>query len=164
MIATLRYDKGMGNAALYCRARNAAGQHWDWTDLVWTTEIAATKKYLTELPDSDTFEARYQASLSVPSGDTVLEYVEVSTGFVVAEEVVVGSSNDLLKRIAGLLGANKIVDQEVLDSKLRVTSARMRVFDRSPTDPAAVVLGTYNVSAAYAASGACTMTVAEVLS
>lgn len=165
MLLSIRDAKGQGAAALYVRFRNVLGQFWDLVAHGWVgAETADCRTYLAEFQDADTLESRYQSSATPPLGEYIAEYVRESDGLVLGEDANTNIELPILSRIAGLLGANKVVDQEVLDSKKRVTSARMRVFDRSPTDENAVVLATYIVAATYSATGACTMTVAEVLS
>jgi hypothetical protein len=173
MFASIRDIKGQGNAALFCRFRDATGRYWNFNTSAWDgAESANTKSFLTEYADSDTLESRYQSALSGPTEDYLLEYVRASDNYVIGETEAVPQSGgtvdltpitSILQRIAGLVGANKKVDQEVLDTKGRVTSARMRVFDRDPNDVAAVLVATYNVVATYSAGNQCTMTVTEVL-
>lgn len=87
MLATLRDTKGLGNSALYVRARDATGRYWDWVGLAWgNTETTDCRKALTEYADSDTAESRYSTTVSLPAADGVLEYVRASDAVVRAEE------------------------------------------------------------------------------
>jgi hypothetical protein len=72
----------------------------------------------------------------------------------------------LVQRIIGLVGANRVVDSEVLDVNKRLTSARIRTYDsvvNAQASGSTGLLGTYNVSASFTLAGACTMIVTEVL-
>ena len=62
---TLRYDKGLGNAAVYCRMPNA-GQFWNFTTLQW--QGAENDFYLAEFADTSAIQSWYYASLPVPTG------------------------------------------------------------------------------------------------
>jgi len=72
MICFVRYDKGLGNAALRLRSLDSAGS-------------ATWLGYLTEYPDADPDESRYEATVS-PAAGTVVEFVRVSDSRVIAEE------------------------------------------------------------------------------
>jgi hypothetical protein len=86
-LATIRYDRGQGNAALYVRARNAAGQYRDLVAGSWVAnETANCKVFLTEIQDADLLESRYSATYSRPSGDVVVEYVRASDSVVIGDE------------------------------------------------------------------------------
>jgi hypothetical protein len=87
VFATLRDTKGLGNAALYVRLRDAAGRFWNWTTTAWVdAESADTKINLREYPDSDALESRYSAALTVPDEQVAIEYVRASDGAVRAYE------------------------------------------------------------------------------
>lgn len=65
---TLRYDKGLGNAAVYARIPYG-GNFWNFTTLQWqATEAAACDFYLTEFADTSTIESWYYGNLPVPNG------------------------------------------------------------------------------------------------
>lgn len=68
------------------------------------------------------------------------------------------------KKILALVGANRVVDQEVLDEHKRMTSARIRIYDtaaHAALRGSTGVIGTYAVAASYTSTGACIMTVTE---
>src|SRR5512136_1164973 len=137
MLLTLRATKGMGNAALYVRFRDVLGRYWNLVTLAWdAAETANCRIFLTEYQDSDLLESRYQGTATLPTGDSTAEYVRLSDGRVLGEDgsgfttgYISGSVQPVLNRIAGLVGANRAVDQEVMDADLRVVSARIRTYD-----------------------------------
>jgi hypothetical protein len=87
MLSSIRDVKGQGNAAVYVRARDATARFWDFVGLAWSaSETSNCKTMLHEYQDADTAEARYQAAITPPSGDIVLEYVRAATALVIGEE------------------------------------------------------------------------------
>lgn len=90
MLASIRDRKGQGNAGLYARIRSGTGKFWDFTTLAWRdTDTTPARSFLTEYPDADVFESRYQTSLPLPfNADVVVEYVRAADAFVIAEDAV----------------------------------------------------------------------------
>jgi hypothetical protein len=174
MLLTVRTAKGLGNSAIYVRFRDAAGRFWDFANLLWSpTEVSTARAFLLEYPDSDALESRYQATASAPTAQATAEYVRISDGRVLAEDGAgylvdwLGlNAIPLLQRIAGLGGANRVLDQEVMDGSLRVISARIRTYG-SATDALSSgtsgLLATYTVSASYGGSGETTLSITEQL-
>lgn len=102
MLATIRDIKGQGNSAIYVRGRDAIGRFWNWSLFSWgSSEVAGCKVALAEYTDADTVESRYQATLALPSGDIILEYVRASDGRVLGEE----PGTDLGASVAAILAA-----------------------------------------------------------
>lgn len=167
---------------MYVRARDATGRFWDFVAESWNTNEGAAdnKLFLTEYQDSDLVDSRYHVEATPPSVACVFEYLSTSSAEVLAEEAydptvatgvqavvsALASLTPLIGRMHGLMGANRVLDQEVLDPHRRVTSARVRVYDTAANAQTAGLVGllaTYNVVASYTPTGACTMTVVEVL-
>jgi hypothetical protein len=87
VFATYRDTKGLGNAALYVRLRDATSRYWNWATSAWVdAESADTKKFLIEYPDADQVESRYAVALTVPDEQVAIEYVRASDGAVRAYE------------------------------------------------------------------------------
>jgi hypothetical protein len=87
VFATYRDTKGLGNAALYVRLRDATARYWNWATSAWVdAESADTKKFLLEYPDADAIESRYAVALTVPDEQVAIEYVRASDGAVRAYE------------------------------------------------------------------------------
>ena len=175
MLATVRAAKGQGNSALYVRFRDVLGRYWDLVALGWSgTEVANVKQFLTEFPDSDLLESRYQATVVVPAGPLTTEYVQAASGRVLAEEgdgyLTQRLATDIvgpLGRVLALNGANRVVDQEVLDvATRRVLSARIRTYDVAADAISSGTFGllaTYTVSASYGPLGQATVLITEQL-
>ncbi len=167
MLAAIRAAKGQGNSALYVRFRDSVGQYWNFSTSAWAaSEAVATKSFLTEYADADILESRYQSTVVPPVGlPVVAEYVRDSDKRVLAEESD-GLISYPVQRLLGLGGANRVLDQEVLDANKRVLSARIRIYDtqaHAVSSGTTGLLGTYNVSASYLGSAETTMIVTEVL-
>jgi len=66
--ATLRYDKGLGDSAVYARMPYG-GKYWNFTTLQWSvTETAECDYYMPEFADTSAIQSWYYASLPVPNG------------------------------------------------------------------------------------------------
>ena len=64
----LRYDKGLGNVAVYARIPYA-GLFWNFTTFRWqATETVVCDYYLAEFADTSTVQSWYYGSLPVPNG------------------------------------------------------------------------------------------------
>jgi uncharacterized phiE125 gp8 family phage protein len=86
VLASIRYLAGLGNAALYVRARDASGRFWDWTTPAWVApETPACRVFLTEFPDAG-IESLYEVGIDAPPGDVVIEYVRLSDFRVLGED------------------------------------------------------------------------------
>lgn len=74
MLFYIRYDEGLGDTTVYTRLRNATGQFWDFTSLVWVdTETTECRVYLAERDDGDTVDSLYSASAALPAGGPWIE-------------------------------------------------------------------------------------------
>lgn len=76
MIFFIRYTKGLGNAAIYTRLRNATGQYWNFNYREWVNpldETADCRIFLNETQDGDAFESLYSASSYTPDGGRWIE-------------------------------------------------------------------------------------------
>jgi hypothetical protein len=92
-IVTIRDRKGQGDLALYVRLRNVSVEYWDFVTGAWVpTEVANSRVYLTEYPDSSTVESRYQNSILLPPADLTIEYVRSFDGLVIGEETIDGGA------------------------------------------------------------------------
>ncbi len=82
MIASIRYNKNAGNAAIYSRLRNVTGLFWNFSTLAWVTpEVTACRVYLSEIQDSDPAESLYAADVLIPTGGPwIIEAVLAVTG------------------------------------------------------------------------------------
>jgi uncharacterized phiE125 gp8 family phage protein len=90
MVASIRYIKGLGNAALYVRARDASARFWNWTTRAWVAvEDAGCRVFLAEYADASTIESLYQAGIDAPPGEVLIEYVRSSDSRVLGEEEAV---------------------------------------------------------------------------
>lgn len=102
MLASIRDTRGQGGSAIYVRARDARGYFWNFTMSTWgATEVAQSKVALAEYQDSDALESRYQATLTPPPGDAVLEFVRASDARVLGEE----TASDVQAGVAAILAA-----------------------------------------------------------
>ena len=89
MLATIRYTKGLGNAALYVRATDDSvpPQFWSWGGAIWVaSDTSPVRTFLTECADADPLESAYKANVFPPPTATLLEYVRVSDGKVIGED------------------------------------------------------------------------------
>lgn len=164
MFATVRDTKGQGNSAVYARIRDVSGNFWNFITLAWVTpEVANCRIFLTEYADSDTLQSRYQAPLTPPAGDVIVEYVRLATFLVIAEESSLELKVDSLiasvARVLALSYDNINEDQQAYDGGKRLTSARARAYDTAANALAGGLTGllyTYAIAAAYDGSGNCT--------
>jgi len=86
MIATILDVKDLGNAAIYVRIRDAQLRFWNFTTSAWVSvETVACRWFLTEYPDG-VYESRYQAEITHPTVEFLVEYVQAGTGVVIGEE------------------------------------------------------------------------------
>lgn len=88
MNAFVRYTTGLGDAAIYARIRNAAGEFWDFVALAFVTPITADcKEFLVEVADGDPTTSYYGAAITVPT-DAIysIEVVLDSDGTVLGYE------------------------------------------------------------------------------
>lgn len=99
----VRTTKGLGNATVYARLRDASGQYWDFIGGVWdASETANTKLFLTEYPDGDDLESLYMASsTSLPTGGPFLEEAVDST-----DDSVIAIDDYVMGELASVPGGN----------------------------------------------------------
>lgn len=127
MLESLRYDKGLGNAAVYARIPNA-GQFWDFVGAAWAaTETADCKLFMTEFADSSEVSSWYYVELTPPDGGPYsIEIVQDST------DAVIG--NDITSSLA-LIGPGTVKCADLI-----TTAARQLQDTANLTFPKAILL------------------------
>jgi hypothetical protein len=95
MNIAIRYDKGLGNAAVYARLLGPLG-FWDFTALSWSVaEVSDCRAFMAEASDSSDDLSWYQAQIAVPEGGPYpVEYVALSTGDVIGNDITWGGSEE----------------------------------------------------------------------
>lgn len=95
MNIAIRYDKGLGNTAVYARLLGPSG-FWDFVGAAWSaTETADCRAFMPELADSSTTLSWYQSQVVTPPGGPYsIEYVNVATGAVAGNDIAWGRTED----------------------------------------------------------------------
>lgn len=120
-LATVRYLQGQGNAALYVRLRNGAGEYYDFVSGLWDLEeLTDNRVFLTEVDDASSVESRYNATVTLPevNATTVLEYVRMADAMVLAEEGLPARSAVAVGPAGGTALASVAALKEYLESKV----------------------------------------------
>jgi hypothetical protein len=127
MLATIRDARGQGDAALYVRVRDVAARFWSFVTQAWSgAETAECRAFLVEYQDADTVEARYQASVTLPADDVVVEYVRASDALVIGEE----SARTVSASLTGG-GSNPVTVQAIDQFGARVAGVMVQAWQGS---------------------------------
>lgn len=133
MLISIRYTKNAGNAAIYVRLRNAAGQFWDFTSLEWDmAETSVCRVFFTERPDADTAESLYLADVTIPAGGPwVSEAVRIDTGAVIGNDTTAIDANISAIPTTPLLAADYTAPATTAEIAAAVWSALSRTLTTS---------------------------------
>ena len=131
-----------------------AGVAWSWeiyndTDAVIVTvgaEVSATADYRTVDLASPTYVAGKRYRVRIFDDAAVLRdewyFVAYTSNFAGLPPINVASINDAIARIAGLLGLNQVVTHNAIELGVPVET-NIKLYDKDPADPAAVLIGEY---------------------
>jgi hypothetical protein len=121
MIATRRFQKGLGDSAIYLRIRRgtAAGGYWNFGSEDWdAVETGACRTFLTEQADSDPIKSRYLAEFDSPAEECVAEIVRLADGEVLADDLTVLTSGTV-----GVQAALPVIGVGLRDNALCTAAA-----------------------------------------
>ncbi|KKW05295.1 MAG: hypothetical protein UY41_C0057G0001 [Candidatus Moranbacteria bacterium GW2011_GWE1_49_15] len=154
MNESFRYDKGLGDAAIYMRLLNSAGEFYDFlaTSFV-SVENANCQLLMTEFPDSSTEQSWYYVTFESPAGGPfAIEIVLVSTAEVIGYDTVFSSTEaseagetsigDLLDIVIGRFA--KINKPPMIDFLTAANMTMDIIYRRLMTKKSELILGSFS--------------------
>jgi len=116
MQEALRYDKGLGNEAIYSRVTNGA-TFWDFIALAWVgAETGNCRMFMDEFDDTSATQSWYWAELLPPgAGPYNIDVVLLSSGAVIGNDFFLADSTSLYSGVK-CSGIIAIVGQQLWDA------------------------------------------------